>query len=68
MSRPQLWTREQFNNEGIRDADHARELICKMFRDARRLYPADTPTWIRRQIAAKLDISLRTVANWTRAS
>lgn len=68
MSRPQWWTREPFSSAGVRDADHARVLIRKMYNDARRLYPAETPTWIWRQIAAKLGISLRTVANWTRAN
>jgi hypothetical protein len=66
MSRPQWWRRNHFEAEGIRDADHARQLICKMFRDARLRYPKETDTEIRRIIAEKLGLSLRTVTNWTR--
>jgi hypothetical protein len=66
MSRPQWWTREQFKNEGVRDADHALQLIGKMFRDLRRRFPQETDTELRRWIAEKLGLSLRTVANWTK--
>jgi hypothetical protein len=66
MSRPQWWRRKQFEAEGIRDADDAGELIRKMYDNARRLFPMETPTWVRRKIAGKLGICLRTVANWTR--
>jgi hypothetical protein len=66
MSRPQWWRRKQFEAEGIRDADHARQLIGKMFRDARRLYPTETDSEIRRIISAKLGLSVRTISNWTR--
>jgi hypothetical protein len=66
VSRPQWWTREQFESEGIQNAQHAQQLITKMLRDARQVFPMETDTELRRIIAAKLGISLRTVLNWTR--
>ena len=66
LGRPPWWTREQFRNEGIKDADHARQLIHKMFGDAQQLYPMETATSLRKIIAEKLGVSVRTVLNWTR--
>ena len=64
--RPEWWQDPRFKNENIRDSAHAKQLLETMLRKLRTSYPTESDTKLRQRIAERLELSLRTVANWTK--